>query len=375
MEKKRLKLLVCALAIAWAAGLANADIETGLVGYWPFDDGPGATTALDSTGNSDGTLWGDPQWVAGSVGDWALEFDAVDDHVIVEHVAVHDDFDIELTVAGWMKPDWEDTDLTNSAGIFAKRIGTGGGWGCRIIRDGLGNTFAGRVYGVNGVSPSLSCSVDVNDGSWHHFALVTDGTNMKMYIDGVFDTELNYDHGVIKSGVGEIRIAKSIYSRPELGTDDIYMYRGLMDDIRFYNRALSGDDVIELVAMSDPDYNFPPSVDAGDYQSVLWQEPSVTVQLDATAGDDGKPADPCQVTLTWSKVSGPGSVAFDPCNSVEDPCATFDAAGFYELRLRGYDGEKDSCDVVTIYVRPDDNPIAYWNFDEGSGPVDDDSAN
>ena len=102
MEKKKLKLLACALAIGLSVSLASgADIETGLVGHWAFDDGSG-TTALDSTGNSNGTLWGDPQWVTGKIGDWALEFDAVEDYVSVGHVAVHDDFDVELTVAGWI---------------------------------------------------------------------------------------------------------------------------------------------------------------------------------------------------------------------------------------------------------------------------------
>ena len=119
------------------AGLVNADVETGLVGHWTFDDGPGAATALDSTGNSNGTLWGDPQWVTGKMGDWALEFDGVEDHVIVGHVAAHDDFGVELTVAGWIKPDWEYIVLTNGAGIFTRRIGVTGTYACRINREGI----------------------------------------------------------------------------------------------------------------------------------------------------------------------------------------------------------------------------------------------
>ncbi|MCK4629226.1 MAG: hypothetical protein KAT56_09495 [Sedimentisphaerales bacterium] len=128
--------------------------------------------------------------------------------------------------------------------------------------------------------------------------------------------------------------------------------------------------VDDVQFMANPDFNFAPSVDAGDYQSILWQATSVTVQLDATVTDDGNPADPCEVTITWSQISGPVSVSFDPSPNVEDPCVTFDTAGMYELQLRGDDGEKDACDVVTIYVRANDDPIAHWDFEESPGGSD-----
>jgi len=124
--------------------------------------------------------------------------------------------------------------------------------------------------------------------------------------------------------------------------------------------------------VGDSNFNSPPQVEAGDYQSILWPD---AAQLDAIVTDDGKPTDPCAVTLTWSKTSGPGSVTFDPCNSVEDPTATFTAAGFYELQLSATDGEKDACDVVTIYVRADNNPIAHWAFETGGGSDVYDSVN
>jgi len=96
-----------------------------------------------------------------------------------------------------------------------------------------------------------------------------------------------------------------------------------------------------------PDFNAPPVVDAGNYQSLLWPD---TAQLDATVTDDGNPASPGEVTLTWSKNSGSGNVSFNPSPNVADPTATFTVAGMYELQLSATDGEKDACDVVTIEV-------------------------
>jgi len=102
------------------------------------------------------------------------------------------------------------------------------------------------------------------------------------------------------------------------------------------------------------------TVDAGDYQSILWQDPAVA-QLDATVNDGGP-----SLTFMWSKLSGPGGVSFDPCETVEDPIATFDAMGTYELQCLASDGEKDACDVVTILVRANDDPVAHWTFENGT---------
>ena len=90
--------------------------------------------------------------------------------------------------------------------------------------------------------------------------------------------------------------------------------------------------------------------------------PNATVDLDgevfATAGGN--------VTVTWHKVSGPGSVTFADPNS-EVTSATFSAVGEYVLRLHATDGTFDATDDVTVtinaggaltarYVRVGENP-------------------
>src|SRR3989344_7726346 len=63
----------------------RADITTGLVGYWNFDEassGSTPTTAADSSGNNNnGTLTNGPTWTIGKVGIGALSFDGVNDYV------------------------------------------------------------------------------------------------------------------------------------------------------------------------------------------------------------------------------------------------------------------------------------------------------
>src|SRR5206468_10424399 len=73
-----------------------------------------------------------------------------------------------------------------------------------------------------------------------------------------------------------------------------------------------------------------------------------TAQSTGTATDDGLPTPPA-LTATWSKVSGPGAVAFSNPNGLSTS-ATFSAAGTYVLRLTAYDGALSASDDVTIVV-------------------------
>jgi hypothetical protein len=59
-------------------GLTTSLFGAGLLGHWTFDEGAG-DVAQDSSGNNNGTLQGNPAWVAGSSGGTAVNFDDSDD--------------------------------------------------------------------------------------------------------------------------------------------------------------------------------------------------------------------------------------------------------------------------------------------------------
>ncbi len=80
-------------------------------------------------------------------------------------------------------------------------------------------------------------------------------------------------------------------------------------------------------------------------------------RLRGQADDDRDPGS-STLTLTWSKVSGPGTVSFSSSTSAET-YATFSLTGAYVLRLRGSDGILASTDPVTVTVSttpPANNP-------------------
>jgi VWFA-related protein len=92
--------------------------------------------------------------------------------------------------------------------------------------------------------------------------------------------------------------------------------------------------------------NQPPVVDAGLDQAV---DLPAAATLNGTVTDDGLPNPPGQVTTTWSRFSGPGTVIFGNPNAV-DTTASFSTAGTYVLSLTAYDGEAGVSDTVTVTV-------------------------
>jgi fibronectin type 3 domain-containing protein len=98
--------------------------------------------------------------------------------------------------------------------------------------------------------------------------------------------------------------------------------------------------------------NTAPVVSAGPDRAVT--RPNAA-SLAGSVTDDGLPNPPASVTATWTKVSGPGTVAFASATAVSTT-ATFGAAGSYVLRLTGSDGHLQAADEVAVTVSDPGSP-------------------
>jgi hypothetical protein len=98
-------------------------------------------------------------------------------------------------------------------------------------------------------------------------------------------------------------------------------------------------------AITSSSTNTAPMVNAGADRSITL--PSNTT-LTATVSDDGQPTPPA-LTLSWIRVSGPGTVTFSAPASATTT-ASFSAAGTYVLRLTASDGALATSDDVTVTV-------------------------
>jgi hypothetical protein len=91
--------------------------------------------------------------------------------------------------------------------------------------------------------------------------------------------------------------------------------------------------------------NQAPLVAAGADQMITL--PNLTASLSGVATDDGLPSG--TLTLSWSQVSGPGTVMFNTSNQVATQ-ATFSGQGVYVLRLMASDGVLANSDDVQVTV-------------------------
>jgi hypothetical protein len=107
---------------------------------------------------------------------------------------------------------------------------------------------------------------------------------------------------------------------------------------------LSAYDEVTITVQTDPD-NDQPTVNAGPDQTI---EFPAEATLTGSASDDGVPG---PLTVTWSKVSGLGSVTFDDSSALQTT-VSFSEPGVYVLRLTADDGALTASDEVTITVNP-----------------------
>ncbi|MHA1301641.1 MAG: DUF2341 domain-containing protein, partial [Candidatus Helarchaeota archaeon] len=216
-----------------AEGHYNMNNRFGLAWY-TFDEGSGNPT--DSTGNYiDGTLINMEQsdWDAGRVGTHSLRFDGTNEYVSLPSINPTS----AITVSAWIK--------SASSSYYS------GVW--QMI-----SKYSAYILGTYGVNSRRMAFIIYSNGwkydsyydvpdpdQWHLFIGTYDSsTGQKiLYMDGEFKDDY-YTSGTINADTGPIHIA-----RREGGT--AYYFNGWIDDVRFYDYALSTDEIKGLYNYSE----------------------------------------------------------------------------------------------------------------------------
>jgi murein DD-endopeptidase MepM/ murein hydrolase activator NlpD len=120
-----------------------------------------------------------------------------------------------------------------------------------------------------------------------------------------------------------------------------------------------------LVGGAVPPSNQVPTANAGIDQTITL--PSAAT-LNGSATDDGLPNPPATLTTTWSKVSGPGTVAFGNANSL-NTTASFSTNGTYALRLTASDSALSTTDDVVITVNSAGSSTGTLSVSRGTPPA------
>ena len=198
------------------AGLSSAKLDSeAALGIWFFDEGKGGTAKDSSKNGNDGEIV-DAQWVDGKFGE-ALKFEGG------AHVTVGDfaDYEDKVSIVALIKtpaaPAWSDIIVGPCGDVIL------------TLKDHKLN-FAGQC--AQPIPHNTWSKTLLNDDAWHLIAGTYDGKTVKVYVDGELEAS-NAAAGPFKTG------AKYIGSRD----DKQEAYTGLIDEIAFFNVALSENDV------------------------------------------------------------------------------------------------------------------------------------
>ncbi len=247
--------------------VSNLPIE-GAVAYWRLDEKTGAA-ASDSSGNGyDGTLMNmdDGDWVAG-VNGHGLDFDGIDDYVSTSNVFTTIAGG-DVTVSAWVK-----AAAVNPASQFMISINTSSG-----DNKLLCGTQAGSGTLSLGDTAWHNTTATVIDNTWHHIAYVIEDSSdtITVYVDGSYADSFG---STVSVAADDILSLGQEYD-PPMTTGDFY--KGRLDDVRIYGRALSVPEIARLQADCVSGANFvgPGNcmIDLQDYAFLAsnWMEGYVT---------------------------------------------------------------------------------------------------
>lgn len=204
--------------------LAKAE---GLVGYWPLDEGSGTVTKDASGNGNDGAFVDAPAWVAGKIGK-ALSFDGVNDYISIPHQDAYTVTTGNFSIAFWTVQ--YNPHPASWPRIMGKGTHNSAGW--NIYTDRNTNSTAFYTF-QSGANQSVSFGV-VSNTTFSHMVITKSGTTIKTYRDGKL--------------IGTGTVVNPAYS-----TDPIFIgnshpgvlehTKGVVDDVRMYNRALSAAEV------------------------------------------------------------------------------------------------------------------------------------
>jgi hypothetical protein len=226
MRSIRLLLLLCQSVLILPTATQAA--EDGLVAHWNFDEGTGHQTR-DKIDQRVGKIHG-ATWIKQGEG-FALSLDGLDDFVRSEH----DQIDGPVSVETWIKP------MGKSQGE-AQLVGHS--------MQAYTITYychADLVYWyIADGSNNLRGHVDM--GRWNHVVGTFDGSEMTLWVNG---RQIGAKQSKFKTYQPSQQMMVGSEGRP-----DLPRYKGDVDNIRVYRRALSGNEIIENFKRQAVQYGF-----------------------------------------------------------------------------------------------------------------------
>ncbi len=219
------------------------NLNPGLVGWWTFDGKDMVQNVVDKSGSGNtGRLVGfTSTTTAGGMIGQALTFNGTSNRIQTGNTSPTASFSVSF----WMKPgDWRDFgQMVNQW----DETGNQRSWDVAQFADG-------KIYAYHSVgggtfdSPYIASNATVPLGKWTHVLVVYDtnggGTGKRIYINGALDNSGSYTTAYT--------VSQPVYIgySPRFGDQNDQYFKGLIDDVRIYNRALSATEIAQFYRAS-----------------------------------------------------------------------------------------------------------------------------
>lgn len=201
------------------------------VARWRLDDGSGSTV-VDSVGGFNGSRVG-ATWTSGRMAG-GVQFDGVDDYISVPNATA---FQVTraLTITGWMRATSWDTGI-EVAPVLRKGDANPNNWQLCVF-----NGYLNLVLDADDASAVINSTTTLPVNQWVFLAGTWDGSTARLYINGVLNRTATRT-GTIGTD------SRALYMGGRIGSTDVM--NGRLDEVRFYNRALTAAEIADLAKAS-----------------------------------------------------------------------------------------------------------------------------
>jgi len=206
------------------------DFDKSLVGWWRMDD-YSPTIVYDYLGVINGTINGNAAPNSSGRFGGSFSFDGNGDYLdlgdpdLANSPAAPLDVLDSFTIVAWIKPFTLGGDVLSreDADVFGE------------FQYRLGINSTGNVFVVS--PPAADTQLQVSANSWSQIALVANGSNSKLYKNGVNGTPFTFFPGSVIGGSTTIG---------QGGSQTQNYFNGSIDNVMFFNRSLSQTEIAQL---------------------------------------------------------------------------------------------------------------------------------
>lgn len=158
-----------------------------------------------------------------------VNFDGIDDHINFKN-----NFNLNsgnFSMEAWVKPN-----ATNNGNqtIISKRLGT-------VSTDGYDLRIVNNRISFNWNTNSITATNVIGTDRWYHIGVTFDGSNYKLYIDGIADKTVSGTNPILNS------VDCILGAMAQSNTTPNNYYNGYADELRIWNVSLTVDQIRQMM--------------------------------------------------------------------------------------------------------------------------------